>query len=579
MESYYNIGNDVISLQETITNWLKLLSDEKKGFPADLLFFMRLPEGGMTTQRIQDALLLIRSYFCLFETYSVKETIILRSHSLTWEDDVFVYAARSKGIRVQEVGKLNIRVLIGKLKYILKSFAYEPYYFLNYLIIKLHSLGKNKRIPQKSEIAFQLCSAASKHVENVISPMMAFDRKKYCPVALCWEAGRGAKKVRKKGLIAVELENWVSILDWVQSLRRTVWTWITLRKKRGEFVNNPKISYLNVPLGVLLLPSVFHLIVAEMGQRYRLMKASKAYFRRYRPLAISTWGINDLPQGKITLKSLDNSKKPMLFKYLHTNILLESPYRLVYKPIDLYLVGGELQRKFYVDNLGKPPEKIEIVGQPRYDNLEKFKKHFSSSLSYTYLKIPTYYDYYILYDYGGFMRGYLSIQEINITLNTLKEFIKKNKRVALIIKPHPSAIKLSSIKSIKNILDKNIPNMFILDKDMLPYHALNCSDFLITKFSTLGIEAMLFKKPVISVILDKESQWKCYQNAADYIFNVEEMLDLLNNIVIYDEFYLNWKKRHIERQEDFLASCFSVSMTSNSELMVKAIEKHLCKYS
>lgn len=573
IESYYNVGNEVISIQEIITHWLKTLADDEKGFPADLLFFTRHVEGGLTTQRIQDVLLLIRSYFHLFDIYSVNKVIILRSPLAIWEDDVLVQTASMKKVLVQEIGKASFMNSIIHMKFLLKSFAYEPYYFLNFLIIKFRNLRGKRRIPQDNEIVFQLCSSSAKHIENILHSMRGFDKKRFCPVALCWEAGKGVCLMRMQGFHADELENWLSLLHWVQSLKRIIWTWKRLIENKREFISKLKLSFFSVPLNTLLWPSVRHLIIAEMGQRYRLMKASKDYFNEHKPLAITTWGINDLPQGKITLNSMDKPKKTMLFKYSLSMILLESPYRIVYEPVDLYLVGGEYQKTFNIATLRKPPEKIEIVGQARYSDLDKFKKNVARSMSYSHLKIPSDFSYYILFDLSGAFRGYISMQETSITANKLIEFVKRNKRVALIVKPHPS------VKKEKNIFNTTLPNIFVLDKDILPYHALNCSDFLITKYSTLGIEAMLFEKPVISVILDREKRWRTFQNAADYFYTMEGLIGLLTKIVNDRSFYMSWKKQHIDKQKQFLTKCFSVSFADSSQFTANAIKKHLSKHN
>ena len=62
MESFYAVAFDVIKYLELINQWLESLGNDPKGIPQELLYWIRHCEGGKTTQRIQDLLLLIRSY-------------------------------------------------------------------------------------------------------------------------------------------------------------------------------------------------------------------------------------------------------------------------------------------------------------------------------------------------------------------------------------------------------------------------------------------------------------------------------------------------------------------------------------
>ncbi len=568
IESFYTVGEDVLRFEDAINNWLQILSEENWGFDSDLLFFERHVEGGVTSQRIQDALLLIRSYLSLIDKYLVTEIVLLRNNKTVWEDDVLVQSAKSRNLSIQEIGKNRIKVIMGRAKYWIKSLAYEPYYFLNYLMVRSTNIRQSRRVPQQNEVIVQLCDTAKKHSENVASILKSLDKDKYCSVALCWNAGR-ANELKEQGIVVDILEDYVSLRDWLSSFMRVIWTVTKLFGLKRSFLDIQKLSYLSVRLNQLLWYSICHLVIAQIGQRYRLMKAAKRYFYGHSPLAVSTWGINDLTEGKITLKSMNPNCKSMLFKFSLSMILLQSPYRIVYNPVDLYLVGGPYQKDFNVLALGKQADKVEMVGQGRYGGLDDFMKKFTPISSLKYLKIPTYFSRYILYDLSGSMRGYVSKAEINITLNGLIEMIKNHEGAALIVKPHPGS------KKEDYWIPDETNNVFILDKNMLPYHALNCSDLLITKYSTLGIEAMLFSKPVISVILDNEKQWEVYKDAADYFYDIEDALSLLVKIIENDQFFKQWRINHMERQREFLKYCYGDTIKNSSLLISQAIEKHI----
>ncbi len=50
----------------------------------------------------------------------------------------------------------------------------------------------------------------------------------------------------------------------------------------------------------------------------------------------------------------------------------------------------------------------------------------------------------------------------------------------------------------------------------LPYDAINASDLLITKMSTMALEAMYLNVPTIGIILDNEPNWKVYEEGVEY---------------------------------------------------------------
>ena len=107
-ESCYSVAEDVVNFLEIINKWLESLGDNQRGIPKELLFWVRHVEGGMTTQRIQDMLLLIRSYFYLIENYKISKIIILSNSSTYWEDSILCQTARVRNIDIQIIGHFCI---------------------------------------------------------------------------------------------------------------------------------------------------------------------------------------------------------------------------------------------------------------------------------------------------------------------------------------------------------------------------------------------------------------------------------------------------------------------------------------
>lgn len=580
MESFYNVADDMIHLTEAVNQWLKSLADDKHGFSAELLFFTRHVEGGMTTQRIQDLLLLIRSYHFLLNTYKITSVIVISQPGMGWEDDVLIETTRSRDINVQLIGHYSFGVLIKKVGSFLKIYARVAYYLFSIIRFNLRNRFKSKKTERiDKEIIFQLCSSAYKHVENIIPLMKTLRHRGYNPVALCWHSNArytkepGVDQVRREGLQAEELEKWCSFSDMWRSIIAVFWTWKKAKRKKSEFLTHKDLYYLSVPLGVLLWPSVRFFIIVELPQSYRLRQALKKYFKKHDPLAIKPWGGLALKEGYFAWKSLNIKQRPLIFHYAVGVFMIDWPYQMLDNPVDLLFVPGEINKRVVEKTKFVPSGKIEICGQAKYEGIDDFKKKYNCTQSRSYLRMPSNFSMYILFDSGMVLRGFMSSREQAVTLNALLKFASTHPSVALIVKPHPSHHEGIVEDMIR--YSKDSKNVFLINKNMLPYHALNSADVLITKFSTLGIEAMLFNCPVIFCILNNKQHFKIYEGAADYIDRIENLEDLLIKLVNDDNFRCKWHNEHIQKQKDFLARYFCEIEESPSVYQAKILDRYL----
>jgi hypothetical protein len=492
-----------------------------------------------------------------------------------WEDDVLVQTARSRNIDIQLMGCHSLSVLIKKAEFPLKVYARAVYYSVNILRINVRSRFKPKKTKAADkEIVFQLCSSAYKHVENIVPLMKALKHKGYNPVALCWHANEryikesGTDQVQKEGLRAEELEKWCSFFDMWKSISGAFWTWKKAKGKKSEFLSHPALNYQSVPLGSLLWPSVRFFIIAELAQSYRLRQALKNYFNVHTPLAIKLWGGVALREGFLMWKSLDPKNIPLMFFYT-VGAHIDWPYKERNSPIDLLFVAGENHKKMALESNGIPSRNIKICGQARYEGLDDFRKKYSAEQSRIALKIPLNFATHIFLDTGYTIRGFLSTQEQAIITSFLLKFASKQPSVALIIKPHPG----HKVGTLESLIDKHaLKNVFLVDKNMLPYHALNAADMLITKYSTIGIEAMLFERPVISVLLDCEERWKIFGEAAEYVNAIEALDNLLTELIKNSTIRSQWTIRQIQKQKFFLNQYIIAASQLASDIGTDALD-------
>ncbi len=570
MESFYCVADDVIGFLKTINEWLGSLADAQRGIPKEFLYWIQHCEGGMTTQRIQDLLLLIRSYLNLIENNKLTEILIFASPDAHWENDVLCRVAYNRGIEVKIFGKFRLDVSMKIVWSILKPFAIDLYCIFGVIKAKSRCLFfKRHKMEHDKEIVFQLCSSLNKNVLHTYPLMKALKERNYNPVALCWNAFQGARLIRKEGLSAEELDCYVPLSVIVSGYYRMLYTWRETRRKRKEFLNNNILKYRKIPLGPALWPSVIA-FMPELPRRYRLQMAARRYFSSHSPVAILPWTMT-LPEGVIFVQNaLTNIERPLFFASWPFTCF-DSPYHVKMEGLDLGLAWGE-RHKAYLERLQIPLDNIVCVGKESFDNIEVFVEKYTSEGSRRYLNIPLTYSCYILYDAGGVLRGYLTQTEAASIATYLLNFAKKHPSVALIIKPHPS----SHDDWIKNMLNTfQLKNAFLISKKNLPFHSLNACDILITKFSTLGLEAMHFSRPVISVLLDWEDRWKIYEDAVEYVYTTDALYSLLERLLDDKTFRKRWTEEYLWKQEHFLRRDVIQTTRKASDLGAEAIDKYI----
>jgi hypothetical protein len=570
MESFYAVAFDVINYLELINQWLESLGNDPKGIPKELLFWIRGCEGGMTTQRIQDLLLLIRSYHFLLDRYNINSIIILSHPPTAWEDNILITVGLSKGLEVRIKGRFRLSILKARLLAWMKLLAREPYYISYILLAKI----RNRLRPDKSkfpanEIVMQLCSSEETHITNILPLMKALKSRGYDPVTLHWRASKVVERIQQEGLGAEELETHMPIPSLWEAPYQVWLSWRKARLRRNEFLSHPGLQYRNIALGPLLWASIRSFFWEELPQRYRLRQAAQKYFAGHFPQAIRFWGGGVLPEGSIVFKSLQGNQKPLNFFWIMN--YFDNPYDSDYAHTDLFLAAGDSQKK-YLEGLGVPSQRIVSVGLSRYDHLDDFQKEYSPSRSRAYLKIPQDFQHYILFDSNYTLRGYLTIQEQSLVTNALLNFIREYPSVALIIKPHPA----HRPGWLEDLIDYySLPNVFLVDKNMAPYHALNAADLLITKFSTLALEAMLFKKPVVSIILDGGQRFRIYGDAIERADSIEALNKILTRMVRDASWRAKWVENQMENQARFLKHYFGKRRANSAQIAAEALDKFI----
>ncbi|MCM3654514.1 CDP-glycerol glycerophosphotransferase family protein [Metabacillus litoralis] len=216
---------------------------------------------------------------------------------------------------------------------------------------------------------------------------------------------------------------------------------------------------------------------------------------------------------------------------------------LGYLPIfaSIHAVFGHYEKKWYRKQ-GVEESCLEITGHPRFDciytNQRMPKKDFIKELGIDHKKklvfVPT-----------------------NMTrdIKAIDEFIKlliKNPEITVIIKAHPSEIIRLGVKAYERL--SLVTNSVKLVKTIDLYDILVNVDLVVQELSTVGLEAMLFEKPVF--FLHKQSYFETndryyYEGMSEFShYNPAILKDMINDFFTNQQMQIKYKKIRKEFLDD-----------------------------
>lgn len=567
-ESLYSVSDEVIIFLDEINRCLsQLVSDNS--ISKELLYWEKHAEGGITTQRIQDTLLLINSYLSLIERYQISRIYLVKNSFSVWEDSVLKHVLNSRRIDISYIKKLLPRGIHSQIFLGIKNYLREPYQLFKILKSKIVGIFQSKKIPFSKSVFIRFCGSYPKHINHPIALMRSLKKIDYNPVGLIWGEDSKINKNKIKKLNIINLQRWVSIFSILKISFHSLLIFIRLVKRKNQVLINKSLTYKDVPIGSLLWQSMCIFILCEFPERYRKMVSIKNFFKGHSPLAIWYCTISFIDDILI-YNEMQNENIIKVHWPAFNSFISRNPYNNQKIPIDLSFAVSVNQKKV-IDNSDfyceYKPKKIAVTGSYSQVPLDKFINENSVQDSRNFLKIPDGYSSYILYDPGYILRGYLSPSEQMQTLELLFNYVQINEEIALLIKPHPN-YRSEEIEDLMSYY--NLKNTYLIDKKMLPYHAINAADFIITKISIIGFDSMYMRKPVISTIFDKEQEFKVFENSAEYIYEYKSLITLLDKLKDKD-FKLKWTSDMNDRSKKLLEKLSESKSESPYDIASKEI--------
>jgi hypothetical protein len=195
--------------------------------------------------------------------------------------------------------------------------------------------------------------------------------------------------------------------------------------------------------------------------------------------------------------------------------------------MDMAVLSPAAKEWFVKDGL--PPKRVFIIGQPRFDLIQK--QRFNPKRLYAELGIREDKGIIVLAT-QPMVESYLWTEKereksIDVITKGVKDFPDKQ----LVIKLHPDENMDIYRRILNNIGDRKT----IVCRDTDTYELLNACDLLITFYSTVALEAMLFNKPVITVNLSGKADIFpfAHSGAAIGVYREEEFIPAVKK-ALYD---------------------------------------------
>jgi len=550
-EAFWAVAQDVKAMLGQVNEWLSSLDPS---LPKEALSWGTHVEGGKTAQRIQDVFLLIRSYYHLFSEFNVCEVHIIRGSSSLWEDQVLVACAEAKTIPSWQHGSNIFATWKDRLTRTVFPFSKAGYLLFHEVLL---GAGRPFRASEKVDlngvILFQLNSSLQKHVDNIKEIMLALLDRGEHPVGLCWSAAgpikrlTGLEQLTAKGITTVGLERFVSLRDMLVSLWLAA---IIFLRARRRLTLLRSLQYEGVQLAPLLDESIRYFIIVVLPSRLRYAQALSVCLSDSRPVAIKPWGGGDFFEGKLALRLLhNNGKDPIYIHYWVGAGHADWPYTdLTYRP-DIFLAKSEFEAELAALEYKLNESQIEVVGQARFAHLSSFAMHYSDEMSRRQLNLPLDGSLYVGVDPGGSIRGYQTYREQIELLISVLSATRNAPGLVLVIKPHPS----SGIEHlIPLITPYKCENVVVLSKMASVEHFLNSVDILVTKFSTLILEAALLGRCSISTVFSGEHRFNILGDLPAFVRSGVELEDLLVRLTSDSKNRELWKKDRLSRNKELL---------------------------
>ena len=568
--SYISVSASVIKFIKKVNIYFNKIN--KLGiFSKKEIFWNFHVEGGYTTQKLQDTLLYIESTNIIIDEHKINEVILIGNYN-----SFLIKILKRVTIKKNcKISFYNHSTSFDWKK--IKNFIRPIFFFFRALICKVRS-NKPSNIKKNKFILFQIFSASKKHVQNAIFPQKQLIRSNLIPLNIIWGSTKEVKKINEKGYKAISIEYYLRYIDLLISIYKTILVFIKSKIIKDLFYQTGTFIYKGIDIKDIVYDSIFQYLYTDGPENYRYRAAAQRFASEYSKniVAIKYSGAKALSKGYI-LSNIFQNKTLKINWWGH--YMSQCPYSEFNKKKynnffqnTLTFCANHYEKKIVMgNNTNQSKKNFIVIGPGRTNSHFKNLEILSKAKSKREIGIKKNYDIYVLFDFNEPIYGYISAEEGFYSLYTIKRFIEERPNIALIIKPHPS----SDVLWLNYFLKGKTGNIYLLDRKLLPDHALNVADVIFTKASTIGHEAMIYDCQVVSTIFDNRKKFKPYGDSAKYIYKNKNLNIFLENSLNSKENFFKWKNSFKKKRINFIKKYYPKLEKSSEEIIEKSILKKL----
>jgi hypothetical protein len=583
MHSVYSVRDDVVRLKDVINEWIE---SQAGPIPPYLLRWTNQVEGGTGTSQILDALLLIETFQSLLKRTGAGIVAFRERLSSRTEDQLLREVCRAMSIPVcvtssagaQAAKVLNLRRVRGTRRG-LGTALYLPERVKSMLIrFRLSSMilrsriGVNAKCSGSNNVAFLIGSSDDKQVNNAVPVMKELNKQAgWNALALCWMADSARRKLSELELASTSLGAYFP-----SGRFSTVLAWRKLIRKRcqQDFVHiQDKLVYKGVALKAIVRETVLRFVDVEFFERVLIYHAFKSFLSACPVRAVRLYGGTTLDLGYVghgvveEWKASASSPGPLTFCYpvgMDLNCYLGPNDRMY----DLNLVGGAVDKAIQKNGAYSARE-VVVTGYAQDSILREFRS-MREDESLQKLGLGPVTRPCLFYASSSLVRGMIGIAESTRVAQVLFGFARDHARCSMICKPHPSEDPELLVSVWK---EQGSPgNVMLLDRSKSAYDCLNVADLIITKFSTIALEAMAQDKPVVSFGLDGEHRFENIFGEGVATFHHEEpFVSFLEHVFLDPGKFREWSQSQIQAQQECLRSRMYRSSDSGAVAIVSEL--------
>ncbi|MDA9804410.1 hypothetical protein N9C67_00150 [Gammaproteobacteria bacterium] len=568
--AYTKVADGVIEMIRKVNNYFEKLA-ELDIFNRKELFWTYHVEGGYTTQRLQDTLLAIECANLIFDEFAINELVTFGSNN-SLMIKIFKRLASQKGYKTCSY---NHKYSLNKRDF--QDIIRPIYYLIRSLLCKISS-KRSKHLDSSNIVLFQVCGSSSKHISNALLPQNEFLKNGLTPLNILWGNSKEVKNINNMGYKAISLESYLRYSDFFISLFKLILVFKKIKTLKSLFYKTNTFMHKDIDISDIVYGSVLKYLYIDGPENFRYRMAAQRFVSEYSEhlVAIKYCAAKYLTQGTIMSEIFED--KYIKFDYevgiVGPNSYLKHNSKRhlnFFSNNFIKFASNDTERHCLIEYENVSEKNAIVYGAGRADSHFKNVNVFSKENSKKIIGIKEDYDIHMLFDYSGTLPGYISIEEASYHLDTVMDFCKDYPNIALIIKPHPSA----DMSILSNALSNKTNNIYVVDKNTLPDHALNIADIMITKFSYMGIEAMIYNVQVVSLLFDDESMFKVFGEAAEYIYDKEELIMFLKNTFSTKNAFIQWKEQYKEKGEKFIKQFYPNLGKSAEEIIAKTITRRI----